>query len=239
MSASQDTDPWWKPRYFLLVSTATFSASMNTTTGMIKAKLSFGDDKFLLGRTVHEHSILPLFPLLYLHRVLKKHRVFGMNFGNCMVKAKTPVDCILSEFLGHGVGFYVAWSLQRFYEKINVKRCGFQRGNRAGMPFAWNSFDLFKPFSFQGVKWKHITCPVSVRILGFLVHACGRAKLWLSSHEWTWSPRRSLVFYRETIPFGYSFLIFRRLRLNTCWILIGFSAPRSFGLFLASRSASR
>lgn len=38
-----------------------------------------------------------------------------MNFGNCMVKAKTPVDCILSEFLGHGVGFYVAWSLQRFY----------------------------------------------------------------------------------------------------------------------------
>ena len=45
--------------YFLLVSTATFSASMNTTTGMIKAK--------------------------------------------------TPVDCILSEFLGHGVGFYVFW----------------------------------------------------------------------------------------------------------------------------------
>ena len=115
MSASQDTDPWWKPRYFLLVSTATFSASMNTTTGMIKAKLLFGDDKFLLRRTVHEHSILPLLPLLYLHRVLKKHRVFGMNFGNCMVKAKTPVDCILSEFLGHGVGFYVAWSLQRFY----------------------------------------------------------------------------------------------------------------------------
>lgn len=112
MSVSQDTDPWWKPRYFLLVSTATFSASMNTTTGMIKAKLLFGDDEFLLHRTVHEHSILPLLPLLYLHRVLKKHRVFGMNFGNCMVKAKTPVDCILSEFLGHGVGFYVAWSLQ-------------------------------------------------------------------------------------------------------------------------------
>lgn len=39
MCASQDADPCWKPRYFLLVSTATFSASITTTTGMIKAKL--------------------------------------------------------------------------------------------------------------------------------------------------------------------------------------------------------